>query len=288
VRAALFTVALAAAVAGGGDDGAPFCGNGETEPPEECDDGNDDQSDFCRDCQAYLPPRLILKWRFNADAAEGFTQGSCNDLGVSRVRVELSGTGTAVLDDMCSTFQVVFSDLVPGPYMAAVTPLDSDGNSLVEAPVMQQVTAEDGDVEDTINVPPESWSRPYTGTFFFKTRFGGADCGTATPPVSQVWITLSVGGTVVGQMTTTGQALDGSASGPCVPASEPTPLSALGVPFGPATILIVGHDAVGDLQFQKEFDTFVGAGPSNPTLEYDVPSIYDAMPPDAGVPDAAL
>lgn len=279
-------LAIAALAAGCGGEGDPFCGDGRTDEGEECDDGNDDDTDFCRACTAYLPPRTTVKWRFNAEAAPGFTQDNCNDTRTSRVQVALT-PGDHVLDAMCSVFQVVFDDLPPGPYTAAVTPLDSDGNSLVHAPVTQQITAADSDVEDTINVPPDAWIGPYTGSFFFAVTFGGVDCDVAAPPVDEVVITLRVGGDVVTQMTTDGQALDGSAPGPCVPASGPD-ISALGVPFGPATIQIVGRDGVGGEQFRGDFDTFVGAGPSNPTLVYDVLTIYDAMPPDATPPPDAI
>ena len=279
-------IACAAAAAGcGGDD--PYCGDGTTDDGEQCDDGNDDDTDFCRACEAWLPPRTTVQWRFNADAAEGFAQDGCNDTRTSVVSVTLT-PGDIQLDAMCSAFQVAFSDLVPGVYTAAVTPLDSDGNSLVTAPVTQEIAAEAEDSVVTINVPPEAWIGPYTGTFFFKVLFGGVDCDIALPPVTSVLITLSVGGTPVAQMTTTGQMLDGSAPGPCVPASNPSPISALAVPFGPARIELVGRDSLGAVQFQRGFDTFVGAGPSNPTLEYDVLTIYDAGPPDAIPIDAMI
>jgi hypothetical protein len=230
-----------------------------------------------------------VNWRFNADAAEGFVQDGCNDTRTSRVSVTLT-PGDITLDEMCSVFRVAFIDLEPGVYTAAVTPLDSDGNSLVTAPVTQQVAAlEDDDAEVTVNVPPEAWIGPYTGTFFFTVRFGGVDCDDAVPPVTSVLITLTVGGTPVAQMTTTGQMLDGSATGPCIPASNPSPISALAVPFGAARIEFEGRDSLGGLQFQRGFDTFVGAGPSNPTLMYDVLTIYDAAPPpDAMPPPDAL
>ena len=59
------------------------------------------------------------------------------------------------------------------------------GEALVSEPATQQVTAESGDTEHTINVPPAVWLGPYTGTFFFNLRWGGQPCTTASPPVSR-------------------------------------------------------------------------------------------------------
>ena len=82
-----------------------------------------------------------------------------------------------------------------------------------------------------------------------------------------------------------GTPLNGSAEGDCL-AADPTveqfPQSALMVPFGAATFTVEGLDAARDVQFSETFDTFVGAGISNPELVFDVASTA----PDAGVPDA--
>jgi hypothetical protein len=233
-----------------------------------------------------LPPRTTVKWIFNAAEAEGFTQDGCNDLGVSSVDVALDGEVEQSGSDACSTHQVVFTDLPPGPYQATVVPRNSNGDSLVTAPVVQEVIAEETDVEQMVVIPWDAWIGPYDGDFFFTIRWGGMDCAQAAPvPVDTQTITLTVQGIVVSQTTTTGEALDGTAPFACVPASNPSPISALSIPFGPATILIVGHTG-GVESFRTQFDTFIGAGPSNPTLNYDVATIYDAGPPDAGPPDA--
>lgn len=259
------------ATACGGDE--PYCGNGVTEEPEQCDDGNDDLTDFCRDCNAYLPPRTTVKWLFDADVVPGFVQDSCGDVGAFKVQVTLDGEASFTLDDMCSTRQVVFDDLPPGIYTASVTPLDANDAPLVADAVTAQVTAETVDSESTIVIPPDAWIGPYTGTYFFTTQWNGEDCAAAGVATQRV--TLTVNGTAVSRSTTTGLPLDGSATGPCVPSSNPQPQSALLVPFGLGTIEIVGYDAGAAEVFRGTFDTFVGAGISNPTLAYDVVSPAD-------------
>lgn len=281
-RAAPLALVLAAAACGGAED--PFCGDGVVQQPEQCDDGNADDEDFCRACVVYLPPRTVVKWRFNADAADGFNQDGCVDTGTSTVRVELAGPTSAAADGMCSQFQVAFEELPAGTYTASVTPLDSAGEPLVHAPVEAELAVAAAGGDHTINVPPEAWIGPYTGTFFFAVSWEGMGCTVGM--VDQQRLTLRVGGVVVTQLTEDGQRLDGTMPGACIEPDRPTPQAALAVPFGPATIEVVGLRA-GIVDYRGTFETFVGAGPSNPTLVYDVPTIYDAMPADAMPPDAA-
>ncbi len=265
---ALAVLVLLAASCGGDD---PYCGNGVTEEPEQCDDGNDDNTDFCRDCNAYLPPRTTVKWEFNSNPDLGFVQGdSCTDMGALNVEVTMDGPETVTLVGMCSARQVVFDDLTPGIYTASVRPLDGSDTSLLTAPFEAQVTAEATDTESTIVIPPDAWIGPYTGTYFFTVAWDGDDCAAAG--VASQQITLTVDGTVVTQSTTGADPLplDGSASGVCVNASNPSPQSALLVPFGVATIDIVGLDSGDNEVYSGTFDTFVGAGISNPTLDFDI------------------
>jgi len=175
---------------------------------------------------------------------------------------------------------VVFEDLPPGTYTARVEPLDGDGASLVTAPVEAEIVAGEADSETVVDVPFDAWVGPYTGTFYFRLHFGGVDCTPAA--VATHRITMRVDGVLVTQMTEDGQMLDGTAPGPCVAAMGP-PQKALALPFGPATIEIEGIDGVGTATYVGSFDTFVGAGANNPPLDFDVPTIYDAMPPDAGI-----
>src|SRR5690606_27845532 len=118
----------------------------------------------------------------------------CADLGVSRVAVDVSGPGSASLEEACSYFQVVLSDLAPGTYTARLRPLGAGGELLTRAPVEQTFVVATGEATVTINVPPEAWAGERTGTFYFRTRWGGADCADAAPAVAWQRLTLSQGG----------------------------------------------------------------------------------------------
>jgi hypothetical protein len=71
--------------------------------------------------------------------------------------------------------------------------------------------------------------------------------------------------------TDDGQMLNGSDKKPCKMLSDNFPQAALNVPFGPATFIVEGYDDTDSMSFSKQFDTFVGAGITNPTLTFDVP-----------------
>lgn len=232
-----------------------------------------------------VPARTTVKWVFDSYAALGIPEGdSCLDLGVSRVKVDIVGPDTMSLDDTCSLRQVVFQGLTPGSYTATVTPLDAAGESMLKTPVAIGIEVPEGDVTETANIPWEAWSAPFTGTFYFRVSWAGRDCTAGSPAVATQELTLKVNGQQVTQATETGQPLDGT-SGPCQPSTQDQ--LAKEIPFGPATILIVGKDGDGAEQFRKQFDTFVGGGRTNPTMHFDLPGPdagIDAMPaPDAGV-----
>ncbi|MBE7448757.1 MAG: hypothetical protein HS111_07675 [Kofleriaceae bacterium] len=302
-------LALGVPSCGGGD---PVCGDGVVEGTEQCDDGDDDETDECRACVAFIPPRTVVKWEFNAMAAPGFTADGCIDVGASRVRIELSRPQAGPVPDAqevgCSMRQVTYSELAAGTYTAALTPLDSDGQSLVTAPVSAEVAANtvyNTVTETLIVVPPTAWARPMTGTFFYLLRWGGVDCAAAAPPVATQTVTLTVNGTVVAQQANVGSTvypvyrLDGSQPVTCVLSTPSLAEAARMVPFGHATLAVSGRDSGGTEWFRHTFETFVGAGVSNPILTFDVPSIIDAgvdaptdAPTDAaidgGVEDAAV
>jgi cysteine-rich repeat protein len=283
------TGALLTLSCGGGGD--PFCGDGtrNSDLGEQCDDGNLDDTDGCRnDCTANLPGNTTISWAFNKDAAPMFPSDSCSDVRAINVEVEVAGPASDTMSAGCSFRQVVFPDLPAGMYTVTVRPLDLDDELLISEPVVEQHMLGPG-VSVEIAVPPERWVRDYTGTFFFRTLWGGDDCATAVPPVVQHRFTMTRNGTPLTVTTEDGVPFDGSAPGPCQPFSDEFPQSSLMTPFGLATFTIEGLDSDGEAQFRETFDTFVGAGISNPELHFDVNSLTpDAGVPDAGVPDASI
>ena len=251
----LATTAAVSAGCGGGIE----CGNGVQEGDEQCDDGNSDQSDFCRSCIVYSPPRTTVTWDFNKYPDRGFSGDSCNDTGVATVQVDLAGQASQSVTTECSKRQVVFFDLVPGPYTVSVTPLASNGVSKVKAPVTVPVMAQANNIQVDVNVPFEAWNQTYTGLFLFRVRWGMQTCSQAVPPVVTQTLRLLVGGQAVATLTDSGQKVDGTDDKPCREFTEERPQSVADLPFGPATIEIVGKDSVGVEKFRKTFASRVRA-----------------------------
>jgi hypothetical protein len=237
--------------------------------------GTDDTNNPCPTGDCTLAPRTTVKWTFNAMPERGFPMDSCTDFAVARVSVDLvDGNGVVTnATDNCGNGQVVFSDLAPGDYSVVMTPLDSAGNSLLVSSVVASVTA--GDVGDnrevTVNVPWDSWlgAADATGTFLFRISWGGMSCESTI--VKNQTVKLTVGGVVQNLTTDDGQMLNGADKKPCKKLSDNFPQSALGAEFGPAQLEIKGYDATDNMMFGKTFETFVGAGITNPTLTFDVP-----------------
>lgn len=226
------------------------------------------------DCE--LKGRTVIKWTFDAYPERGFAMDSCVDFGAWKVSVDVvdaNGFATSGRDD-CGAAQATFSGLEPGEYDVYVMPLDVDGNPLLKGPVTSKVTAGtlEAPQEATINVPWDAWLGTYTGTFLFRISWGGLSCEATTPAIKDQTVTLTVNGVVQAVVTDDGQILNGADKKPCKKLTDDFPQSALEVPFGPATLLVEGWDATDNMQFTKQFDTFVGAGITNPTLTFDVPT----------------
>ncbi|MBZ0238421.1 MAG: hypothetical protein K8M05_39275 [Deltaproteobacteria bacterium] len=282
----------------GGDD--PVCGDGVMEGGEQCDDGDGDELDECRACEVFVPPRNVVKWAFNSEAAPGFTNDGCLDVGAITVQIDLDGPLPSQQQVSCAMRQVTYSELPAGSYTVSVTPLDSGGASLVTAPVTTTMDANvtyNTTAEVTVVVPPDAWARPMTGTFFFLLRWMGMECSTAAPAVAMQRVALRVNGSPVTQQANVGSTvypvytLDGSAQVTCVMASLAQAEAARMVPFGRAELEVSGRDTGGTEWFRGTFDTFVGAGVSNPIMTFDVPSVIDAgidAPIDAPDVDAGV
>ncbi|HEY5926342.1 MAG TPA: hypothetical protein VIV11_31870 [Kofleriaceae bacterium] len=225
------------------------------------------------DCE--LKGRTVIKWTFNAYPERGFPMDSCVDFGVHKVAVDLvdiNGLATSGQDD-CGAAQATFSGLAPGDYDVYVMPLDAAGNPILAFPRTGKVTAGTLQVpqEATINVPWDAWPGTHTGTFLFRISWGGLSCEAVLPEIKNQVLTLAVNGVVQNIMTDDGQMLNGADKKPCKRLTDNFPQSALNAPFGPATLLIEGYDETDMMKFSKQFDTFVGAGITNPTLTFDVP-----------------
>jgi hypothetical protein len=236
----------------------------------------------CANNNCTLPGNTIVKFTFDAYPEWQFPMDSCSDFGATKVQVDVAdGAGSAattVVD--CGEAQATFMGLDPGDYTVSVTPLDIDGNALVSAPATGSATSMGPGTNTTssVNVTWDQWTGTHTGTFLFRVSWGGKSCAMATPPVVSQVLTLKVQGQPVTATTEQNlQKLDGTGSAACYPLESSFPDDAKNVPFGPAQLTIVGMDGSGSVQFEHTFDTFVGAGISNPTITYDVPA------PDAGV-----
>jgi hypothetical protein len=261
LRGGVIAVALALGACGDGD--AP-CGG-----------------DFC-------VPTLTVKWTFNDQAIPEFSGDNCTDLGIRTVEVDLSGAGGEFhATEQCSFRQVVFAGIPPGAYDVQLRPLDVDGELVTRDVVLRQLMFDGGLREESVmNVEPNDWAGSHPGTFFFRLRWDGQDCSTASPPVAHHVLALTMSQEKVPlQMTTTaGDPIDGSAPGACQSFTQMFPQSVLEAPFGFATFQVVGLDSTGTRYFEQTFETFVGAGLSNPEMVFDVASLGGL--PDAGVSDA--
>jgi hypothetical protein len=220
--------------------------------------------------------RTLVKWTFDAYPERGFPMDSCVDFGVVNVQVDVvDSTGTTISrTEACGAAQIAFFGLAEGDYTVFVGPLDGTGAPVTNAPIQGTVTA--GPVGDnreiTLNVPWDAWVGSHTGTFLFRLSWGGMSCDALTPDaITNQEVTLTVNGQVQEVMTDDGQKLNGMDKKPCKKLTDEFPQSALNVPFGPATLEVKGYDTMDMMKFTKTFDTFVGAGITNPTLTFDVP-----------------
>jgi hypothetical protein len=266
IRAGLLTIPLASLLSCGGMDPAPpTCAR-----PDLPNCG--------------LQGHTVVKGMFDHYPEWSFAMDSCVDFGALRVHVDAvdpTGLVVASQEDDCGAGQVTFTGLPEGTYTMSVTPLGSGGVAVVNAPTSASVAAGTfgANTEVTTYVPWTAWLGTYTGTFLFRISWNGMSCADVTPPIMTQVLTLMSNGQPVDGMTDNGQRLDGTDPRPCRALGEAFPQSATNLPFGPATLIVTGRDPQDHMAFQHRFDTFIGAGITNPTITYDLPP----TPPDAGV-----
>lgn len=284
---AVLVGAAALSSCGGGAD--PVCGNGEVEDGEQCDDGNDVNDDFCTNiCVNHLPDTLdvTIQWAFNKEAGALFTTDGCIDMGARMVRVELIGPTTTELVEQCSFRQVVFLDVEPGTYTARLHVTDNMETLLTTGPIEDAFQVGATDVTREVVIGWGDWVNDYTGTFYFRLQWGGLDCSEAG--VAEHLLVLEQDGApLTGFTTDDGDRVDGTQVGACRTIAEEFPQSVAMAPWGPTKFTVIGRDSDGMEQYREVYDTFIGAGASNPEMVFDVNSLTpDAGVPDAGVPDA--
>jgi len=239
--------------------------------------GTNDGMQMCGADHCGLQGHTVVKWTFDAYPDWMFPMDSCVDFGAGKVRVDAQAADGSVVTkiDDCGVAQVTFDGLAENqPYTMFVEPDDFASNSLVTYPatVMVNAGAYQADTSVTANVPWTSWIGTFTGTFLFRLSWATQGC-TAAGVVTQV-VTLSVNGTGVSALADNGQKLDGTDPKPCYDIMQNFPQSAQSVPFGPATLKVDGYDgsATPVLIYSQTFNTFVGAGITNPTITFDVPA----------------
>ena len=237
---------------GGGGDG-PGCGNGRLDPGEMCDDGNTADGDGCSyRCQTGY--NATIRWTVIKNEFPGFNE-TCAGVGADEIELAMAGPRPDTLRVDCQYGQTTISELPPGDYTLGATLHEVDPLAMppVDRPVSSGMTMAAftiADRSETIDLDFAFADFPgsYTGTFWFRLKWGGATtCTGAAPPVAEQALRLERGG-----------------------------------------VPLTGLDGAGLAQFRRTFDTFVGAGAANPELVFDVNSLApDAMPPDASPPDAA-
>ncbi len=242
--------------------------------------GDDDGNQMCGADHCGLQGHTIVKWSFDSYPEKLFSGDSCVDFGILKVRVDAQsdadGTVVTQIDD-CGAGQVTFDGLPNGTYTMFVDPEDINLTSLVTTPTVAPATAGQyqADTTTTINVDYTTWAfGPFTGTFLWRFKWGGESCSTATTPVVTQVVTISSGGTAISALASpNNQNINGSDPKPCFAFEESFPQSVTGMPFGPAQLTVQGLDAANTPVYMNTFDTFIGAGITNPTITYDVPPV---------------
>jgi hypothetical protein len=253
-----------------------------------------DDANPCPTGDCNLPGQTVVKWTFDNYPDRGFGGDTCIDVGASNIHVVLTNTvdptATQTLDTDCPEGQVTANGLPAGTYTVSLTPEDSSGNPIVSAPVTAMANAPGEGMTTTVevDVPYTAWTMAYTGTFLFDLSWDGNDCAAATPPIAKQNLTLTVNGQVAqSEETDTMHHVNGSDPEACRTLSGSAQF-VKGLPFGPATLLVQGMDSTNAVVLSHQFDTFVGVGQNNPTLQFDVmpDAAPDAPPADAPAADA--
>ena len=260
------------------------CGNGAVESGEQCDDGNTVGGDGCSStCQAEATVDTFVHWQFVATQFPPYAGANCSGIEAARVDLMLTGPKNVMTSASCSDAQVKLSSLPLGDYTIHAAAFDAIGNTLTRGLAQKTFTAGGQSQNVFVDFPFEDFTHPYTGTFYFTTKWAGiTTCDGAMPPVTKERVRLERDGTALAGATHDGTPLDGSTTGPCRDFDLASAQFVNNLSWGPAMLTVTGETSDGTAAFRQTGATFVGPGLSTYIAQVDVPSIL----PDAGVPDA--
>jgi len=277
------------------------CGNGKTEPGEDCDNGslNGQPGNGCSATCTFvniMNTAIEVRWTINAMAAPMFDSESCFTLATPAgqgyqvyTSLMLSGPAPMSGEFKCSDGSRVFIDQPSGPlpagtYMVTARLLERNG-AMQSMDLTQNVTtmvtvADKQQAGTTVNFSWDKFTQSYTGNLFFQTASwqqpGDADAGTgglvvmgcASANVNKVRFWLRRGGSLVpGVRTTSGVMLDGNGIYDCHTPTGPTDnyYTVQDLPWGLYELVVGGYLTPGQLTYCSASQVFVGAGSTNPT-----------------------
>ena len=283
VALVLGAVVVGAAVASCDEQSAgPYCGDGTKDPGEECDDGNKWNNDGCSSvCMLEIAHTVLTaNVGINRGVVPGYAGDACSAL--AKVLV-IDGTGPdgyqlehQELDCSMGYNGWPFYDIPGGHYVITMQLFTEDtGGSLVAL-----TSAKDGEVdvvagsdrnEVYVDLDFRDFNQSFTGNLKWQYDWStappndagvadgglpdggtlvGVKCAEATPPVSQIRITLrNEQGQVVNELTSLGTPTTGNQRKPChdFGASDAEVVSAL--PWGIYEITLEGLEAANSVAF---------------------------------------
>jgi hypothetical protein len=242
----------------------------------------------CPDDPTACRGRIQIRWFLMTEELDTFDfNETCLGVGADLVKLEISGARAVSETFACQDGQTILMGLPVGDYTITATLLEEDDLTGERTPLTGgQTTSEfsfdETDVTADVIFAFGDFLRGYRGSYYFKASWAGTRmCAQANPPVARVRVRLERDRQPLGGMTSDGMPLDGSATGSCKDFMG-SPYLANDLPWGPATISVSGLDVGDREQFAGSWDTFIGAGRSNPEFQFDVDSL--GLAPDAGPP----